>query len=669
MPWQDDPIVAQSSGGWQDDPVVEPAQSEPAGRTPMQQRVREQGIGLRSVAEGASSLVTVPSDAIAGLLDYALAKSGVPFRFGSSSQAVSQLLTKAGVPEPENETEATANRIGRALSAAPASIAGGAQLAARGASAVTQGVGRTMAANPVLQTVGAGTGAASSEVAREAGAGPVGQAVAGIAGAVAPSVVSAGAASAVRGGFRGGEQGRQRVQQNIDTFRTAGTTPSVSQATEGRVARAAESGLARTPGAAGRLANVAEKQADEVGAALEQRAQQLAGRSVSAEQTGRKIEEAVRGSGGFVERFRQTQNQLYTQLDKQIAPQSAVKVDSTRKALQALTQPVAGAAETTKRLVNPKIAAIAEGLDLDAGQSGTIPYEALRQLRTRIGQELDNGLVSDVPEAQWKRLYGALSEDLKAAATTPQAMAAWRRADNYTKAGMARLEAIESVLNRNGGPEAIFSAATSGTREGASTLRSVMQSVDDEGQRMITATVLRRLGRAKAGVQGELGDRFSSETFLTNWNGLSTEAKRTLFNRYGDRFRAEMDQVARFAANLREGSQVFRNPSGTAQATAQVSAATAFVGSVVLGRLDAAAAVAAGVAGANLSARLMTNPRFVRWLAQSTRLPASAYTSAIGRLVQEARSSGDLDLARGAALLEEQQPAQARNDQDRRQQQ
>jgi hypothetical protein len=633
--------------------------------------------------KGAMTAITLPIDMLGGVINYLETKTQGPSyevtidgkkytrQRGSAptaAETVDAPLRAAGVPvDPENRTEEVLGSVYRSVGGAATGIGVGAGMAGA-ASPVVSGVGRTLAANPVLQTTSAVTGALSAEGAKEMGAGPGGQIVAGLAGAVAPSVVAAGTQALTRGAFRGGQQGRQRVADNINTFRTAGTTPTVGQATEGRVARGAESLMSRTPGGAGTIASRAESQADEVGAALEQRAQALVGRSTSAEQTGRQIEQAVSGSGGFVERFRATQKTLYDELDNHIAPTTPVSVSNTRAQLQALAAPVPGAAETAKRLANPRIASLAEGLELDAGTTGAIPYEALRTIRTRIGTELESGLVSDVPAAQWKRLYGAISEDLKAAATTPQAMAAWRRADNYTRAGMQRIEAIESVLNRNGGPEAIFRAATSGTREGASTLRSVMQSVDDEGQRMITATVLRRLGRAKDGVQGELGDRFSSETFLTNWSGLSTEAKRTLFNRYGDKFRSDMDQVAKFAANLRQGSQVFRNPSGTGQATVQASAATAFVGSLVLGHFGVAGTVAGGVLGANLTSRLMTNQNFVKWLAQSTKVPAGNYPAMVNRLAQEARSSGDMDLARAVALLEQQQPNNG-GDQGEREQQ
>jgi hypothetical protein len=170
---------------------------------------------------------------------------------------------------------------------------------------------------------------------------------------------------------------------------------------------------------------------------------------------------------------------------------------------------------------------------------------------------------------------------------------------------------------------------------------------------MISATVLRRLGLAKAGVQGDLGDQFSTETFLTNWNLLSKEAKSTLFDRYGPTFRKDMDTIAKVAANLRQGSQVFRNPSGTAQAQTQAATAGAFALSVLTGQVAAAGTIAAGVGVANLLARVMTNPRFVRWLARSTEFPKGSYAAQVSQLAHLARNEDDRDLARAAALLEQ----------------
>lgn len=626
--------------------------SAPKQRSTAQEVGRQGALAGRAIVEGLGDLAAIPANALAGLgnlmleLDRRISGNKDRAVIGDQSRGATEALNALGVAAPETDTERMVNTIGRRATVAAATVGAG--------GAVGGPIGTTLAANPAIQATAAATGPLAGEMARRSGAGPAGQAAADLAGSVAPGAIAAGAQMTTRGAFRGGEQGRQQVQENLDTFARAGTTPSVGQATEGRVARGAESLLARTPGGAGPMARRAEGQADEVAASIERRAAQLVPRT-SAEQAGRQIERGIRGQGGFIERFRQQQGQLYGELDRHIPPDQLVGVANTQRTLQDLTRIIPGAQATSERLINPRIAAIADDLAADA-TNGNVPYQALRELRTRIGQEMDNGLVSDVPAAQWRRIYGALSEDLRTAANTagPQAQAAWTRANNFTRAGMQRIESIESVLNRNGGPEAVFKAATSGTKEGATTLRSVMQSLDDEGRRTVSATVLRRLGLAKAGVQGEMGDTFSNETFLTNWNLLSPEAKRTLFDRYGPRFRGDMDAVARYAANLREGSAVFKNPSGTGQATAQAATIGGLAASVATGQVGAASAIISGVLGANLTARLMTNPRFVRWLAQTTRIPAGTSAAALNSLAQSAKDTGDKDLALAVATLEQQ---------------
>ena len=69
-------------------------------------------------------------------------------------------------------------------------------------------------------------------------------------------------------------------------------------------------------------------------------------------------------------------------------------------------------------------------------------------------------------------------------------------------------------------------SATSGTREGATTLRAVLQSLPEDGQKQVAAAVIRRMGRANPSAQDDLGEAFSSERFLTMWNSMAPEAKR-----------------------------------------------------------------------------------------------------------------------------------------------
>ncbi|HTF43539.1 MAG TPA: hypothetical protein VK641_06565 [Terriglobales bacterium] len=202
--------------------------------------------------------------------------------------------------------------------------------------------------------------------------------------------------------------------------------------------------------------------------------------------------------------------------------------------------------------------------------NGAPPYEAIKKLRTLVGQVIsDSTIASDVPRSKWTTLDAALPDDLSQAVHgNPATPNAWTRANNYSRAGMTRIEVLDDVIQRSSGSETIFRAATEGTRgrchEAAD--RHAKWRRMTNGRKMISATVLRRLGAAKGGVQNDVGDVFSTETFLTNWATLSTEAKGALFNRHGQQFRQDLDQLAKVTANLCEGSQVFKNPSGTAQA-------------------------------------------------------------------------------------------------------
>jgi hypothetical protein len=672
--------------------ILPQQQPEQPQRTNAQEFGRQLALTGRAVGEGIVDTASIFANPLGVIMNAGLKALGVDYQFPEQSGAFSQQLNQMGVAAPENQTEQLVNQIGRRATGAAATM--GAGSVAAQAPGVTGQVGTTLASNPVVQATASATGPVAREIAAESGAGPVGQFAADLAGSITPGVLAAAAPAATRAGFRGGEAGRQRVEQNIQSFQRAGTTPSVGQATESRAMRGAESLLSRTPGGAGPMVAKAESQADELGAMLEKRASELT-RKTSAEQAGRQIQRSISGEGGFVESFKAKQGQLFDELDQFLPSGSRVDVAKTREALSALNTSIPGAPNVSKFFQNSKIRGIQTALEKDINsrplllapgmddpaaeifdiikkvdpakadqyaaeifRDGKLPYEALKKLRTLVGNEIaDSTIASDVPRSKWKALYAALSDDLKQAAdgSGPQAQAAWKRANNYTRAGMRRIEAIESVIDKSGGPEAIFRAATSNTKEGATTLRAVMQSLDKDGQKMVTATVMRRLGLAKAGVQGELGDQFSTETFLTNWNLLSTEAKRALLDRHGPQFRADMDQVAKVAANLRAGSQVFRNPSGTSQATTQAATAATFVVSVLSGNVGTAGAVAGGVAGANLSARLMTNPRFVRWLAQTTKVPVGATGSVINSLGRLARETGDRDIALAAAALEHEQ--------------
>ena len=102
---------------------------------------------------------------------------------------------------------------------------------------------------------------------------------------------------------------------------------------------------------------------------------------------------------------------------------------------------------------------------------------------------------------------------------------------------------------------------------------------------------------------------------------MSPEAKKVLLDRHGMAFSRDMDKIARVAANLREGSEIYKNPSGSGVAIQQGATAGSFILSLLTGRMDVALGIAGAVGGSWSAAKLMTNPRVVAALSRSTEAP------------------------------------------------
>jgi hypothetical protein len=222
----------------------------------------------------------------------------------------------------------------------------------------------------------------------------------------------------------------------------------------------------------------------------------------------------------------------------------------------------------------------------------------------------------------------------------PEATKAFNRSNKFYGGGLKRIDDVLEPLVKNRTPEKIFESLERGGKSGATQIRAVMKSLKPEQQRVVSATVMRRLGLTPAGQQGAEGGVFSLSTFLTNWNRLDKAAKDALFRRPGLQGMAhDLDALARAAERAQESSKAFFNPSGTAAAGVGSFGIMVSAGSLVTGAVTGSpgflmfpAIMASGAVSANAAARLMTSPNFVRWLARSTRLEPNGMGAHIGRL-------------------------------------
>jgi hypothetical protein len=589
--------------------------------TPLWQGVGQQvgrGLGLtaRDVLQGAGGVVGIASDPIASAM-------GVPH----ARETMGMMSDKLGLPSPQTPLERVSGQASEAM-------VGGAATMGLGSAAPAASIARkVLTANPAMQTVSAASGGAAGGIAHENDATPGMQLLSELAGGIGPSLVTTLPQMALRAIVRGGAAGQQVMQAAIDDFKAAGTTPTIGQATQRPVWRGVESILAKLPGSSGVMTNKAAAQGQELGLNVTNLADTLSPR-MDATRAGQSIE---RGVGQFAQNVGAQRKALYWQADQHIPPNTPMQLPNTQQTLGRLTTPTPGAEATTAGEVNPKISQLAQNVSTDMA-SGSMPYSAAQAVRSRIGQQLNNtGLTVDKPTAEYSALYGSLSNDMAAAARKqgPEAAQAMSRANTYYKVSADRLKSLDHVVGKDA-PEAIFNAAMSGTKDGATTLTKIMRSLPQQATRDVAAAVLKRLGQAPASLQNAATDAFNSSTFLSNWSKFSPAARNALFDRLGPDFRARVDAITRVTSNLRDGSKVFSNPSGTAAAHAQNigygALATSGLGALIGHPLPLA--ITGGGMGLNYTlAQLMT--RSAQSAANPTHIPYGVLTpSALGQLQQ-----------------------------------
>lgn len=161
------------------------------------QLARQAGLTLRAGAEGIAGAAGVLADPIAAIANVAGANL-LPLR-----ESVSGILTRAGVPAAESETEKVVQAASQGLAGGAGFVGAGRALAGAAAPAISA-VGKALAAQPAQQLAGAAGAGGAAEIARQEGAGTAGQIAASLAGGVA----GAGAA-----GFR---TAAKPPMQNVD---------------------------------------------------------------------------------------------------------------------------------------------------------------------------------------------------------------------------------------------------------------------------------------------------------------------------------------------------------------------------------------------------------------------------------------------------------------------
>lgn len=495
-----------------------------------------------------------------------------------------------------------------------------------------------------------------------------------ITASLTPAATQLAAMEGTRLAVRGGAKGRDQLRQRTQDLKNAGVDkPTLGLATGNQVIGGLENLLQNTPGAVGtmgRSRDAAIRGMHEKTAKAAETASPVRGSLES----GQAIQSGIRG---FRDEFKAKQGDLYARLDEHIDPMAPVDVTRTRQTLAALNEDIPGAPELSKQFKNGRIQAIEQAMASDtAGSPPTVmvygrppvggggimnppvnvppmvvqvpagpptnrlPFQAVRKTRTLVGNEIaDTNLTSSVPRSKWSPLYGALADDMQAAADAagPQAAGAYKRANDFTRSGMNRLDRVQPFVSPDA-PEQSFQLLRRTLGENASTLQAVKKTLPQGARGTIAGTVIERLGKANPGQQNATGEAWSPETFLTNWNKMDPKARRELFSGFpnADKVRADVEAVAKATAMMRESSRMWANPSGTG---ANLAARVAIGAAPFSYLIDPATAgiVAGGLGTTRLLSEALTNPASLRFFSSDAGLAGNTQ----GGLLLNAAKGGE----------------------------
>jgi hypothetical protein len=444
-----------------------------------------------------------------------------------------------------------------------------------------------------------------------------------------------------------------RPQDLLAAYERQGVDPMAGAVSGSRPVQIAEHALSYTPGGSAPMQAATERTVGQVG--------QAAGRlasSVGGQETPQIVGGMLRnGADAAAQRFVKQREGLDAALETVIGRDTATPVNAVSTLLRQLKGDLKLAPRSRQADLSRAIQEL-EAIQADAGQAG-IPFGTLRQIRTRIGRDLDRPDISGYrpgEQGAMARVYGALTEDVKnaAAAAGPAAQKALALHDRYVRYQRTINLPILDELAKQKFDEKIFNWALQGGREGGTRLlrlRYNMRTQAGEGTwDEMVSSVLTRMGQAKPGQQGvpvDLlgpGDTFSPGTFLTNFASLSPEAKSALFG--GKRYQAlreGLDDLVKISASLKDAEKM-ANTSGTARGLLFTTLGLT-AGQVMTGNVGGAAGTIAGaVVAPYVAARLITNPRFVRWLAVTRMLgnDPNSITRHLGRLVAIAEAEPEI---------------------------
>lgn len=436
------------------------------------------------------------------------------------------------------------------------------------------------------------------------------------------------------------------LASRLGAFERAGVEPTLAAISPSMAGRTITNIAKTLPFGETTIANPIRQATAQAGSALSRAAQGL-GMGGTIEETGQIVQ---KGIDAFRGRFTTEASRLYQKVGDYFPKEMPVKLNNTASNLEEMGKTFASNPEMEKIVTPGLYDRIRSAL---SSTDNTLTWQQAQEFRTFLGEKLNNPqLLGDATIGQLKKLYGAVSNDLGAAAKSVggDASRAWETAQSFWKQGREvidkHLQSIWKATPAQAYDRILAAAREGGSRADLAKLRTLRDSLDPKELGDVSSTILRELGRPKPGSALALeGQEFSPTTFITEWNKLAPEAKDILFGKIGSETRGPIEDIVTVAQG-QKGIEMAGNPSGSGRWALAGGLGAGLVADPISTLLAAGSTLGAG--------RAMVSPTTARLAAQFPPL-TQAVPETIGAAVapvqnEEGRTSNILaQILMGAA--------------------
>lgn len=316
--------------------------------------------------------------------------------------------------------------------------------------------------------------------------------------------------------------------------------------------------------------------------------------------------EILKGAENIIEKSKLRDQQLYGKVDEFIPAETPVTMDNTFKALQDRKVQITSAVSGGKVAGYNKFIT---DIQSNIAQGKQVPYDSLTALRSEVGTALQ-GKLEPQERAALNKIYSGLTDDIKTNIQRSDldkigkqsALQAWEKANTSHRLRTRFIqENIQPLLDK-GTPEEVYKYATSQSKLGGTKIGQIMRSLNEPQKDFVRSTLVRDMGLAQKGAQSAEANVFNPQKFMAEYSVLKKNGtEKAIFT---------PEQVTAFN-RLNKAVELTKNTEQAGKKNMLLPTASL----LSVGIPTAGAGLIPAIGGGRLTANLMTNPKFINWLA------------------------------------------------------